>query len=83
PLLNTTTELPYNEFKQKVAAGQIVSATVGDSSIIGVMKNPQANATPATLPFHTTANLSSDPELVAQLQQAGVEYSFQSPPSGW
>lgn len=82
PLLNNAIEIPYSEFKQKLAAGQLVRVVIGESSIVGEMKNPEPNATPATVPFRTVAQPSNDPQLVDQLQQAGVEYSFQAPPSG-
>jgi cell division protease FtsH len=75
-------EIQYSEFKQKLAAGQIVNATISDSAIVGEMKNPQPNATPATVPFEAALQPGSDPQLVEQLQQAGVEYSFQPPPNG-
>ncbi len=41
-------EIPYSEFKQKLAAGQIVDATVGERSIVGQMKNPKQGKSPAT-----------------------------------
>ena len=82
PLLSNAIEIPYSEFKQKLAAGQIVNATIGESAIVGEMKNPQPNATPATVPFEAVIQPGSDSQLVEQLQQAGVEYSFQPPPSG-
>src|SRR4030095_14947932 len=39
PRLRQTNEIPYSEFKQKLAAGQIVTALIGDSSLTGTMKN--------------------------------------------
>lgn len=82
PLLTNTITIPYSEFKTKLAAGQIVTLVVGEGEIAGEMKNPTPNATPATVPFATSIQLGSDPALVGQLQQAGIEYSFQPPASG-
>jgi cell division protease FtsH len=93
PLVVQATEIPYSTFKQKLAAGQIVDATISDSSITGDMQNLQPNATaqpnaiaqpnanPQTLPFITFFAPDEDPDLVIQLQQAGVTYSFAPPPS--
>ena len=39
PLLPQSAEIPYSEFKTKLAAGQIVDVTLGPQ-IDGVMKNP-------------------------------------------
>jgi len=39
PLLPRPAEIPYSEFKTKLAAGQIIDVTLG-SPIKGVMKNP-------------------------------------------
>jgi cell division protease FtsH len=81
PLVVQATELPYSEFKQKITAGQIIKATIRDTDIVGEMKNPTPNATPATLPFQTVGNPQSDPKLIEQLQDAGVSYTFARPPS--
>src|SRR5271157_2898014 len=40
------TEIPYSEFKKKVAGAQIVQITVGDRGIIGEMKNPKPDGAP-------------------------------------
>ncbi len=81
PLLVQATEIPYSEFKTKLTAGQIVRVTIRENEIIGEMKNPTPDATPATLPFETVGFTSSDPKLVEQLQEAGVSYNFARPPS--
>ncbi|MGO9336658.1 MAG: ATP-dependent zinc metalloprotease FtsH [Terracidiphilus sp.] len=74
-------EIPYSEFKKKVANGQIVNATVSDRSITGDMKNPQAGASPATVPFNTVPSPAGDPQLIDQLQNANVTYHFERPSS--
>ncbi len=81
PLTTQATQIPYSEFKQKLSDGQILKASVGTNDIIGEMKNPTPNATPATVPFDTVAVPASDPRLIEQLQQANIPYSFQRPPS--
>ncbi|MEW5718686.1 MAG: ATP-dependent zinc metalloprotease FtsH [Chloroflexota bacterium] len=81
PMLIQATEIPYSEFKQKLADSQVVKVTLRDNDIIGEMKNPTPNATPATMPFETIGNAQSDPKLVEQLQSAGVSFDFQRPPS--
>jgi cell division protease FtsH len=82
PLVVRATEIPYGEFKQKLAAGQIVEVVIGDNDIVGKMKNPkQGEKGPATVPFDTVYVPSSDPKLVEDLEKAGVSYRFQRPPS--
>ncbi|HXW13172.1 MAG TPA: ATP-dependent metallopeptidase FtsH/Yme1/Tma family protein, partial [Terriglobia bacterium] len=39
-------EIPYSEFKTKLANAQIISVTIGETRITGQMKNPQAGGTP-------------------------------------
>jgi hypothetical protein len=45
PLMSTfsarSTEIPYSEFKQKLADAQIVKVTISTRSISGEMKNPK------------------------------------------
>ena len=64
PLLSRALEIPYSEFKSKLAAGQIVDASLG-RTIDGVMKNPSAKSPQeATVPFETVAPPSGDPDLL-------------------
>src|SRR5208337_156286 len=65
-------EIPYSDFKKDLAAGQIVSVTVGERIIAGEMKNPQAGKSPATVPFNTIPAPAGDPQLIEQLQNANV-----------
>jgi cell division protease FtsH len=82
PLLVQATEIPYSEFKTKLAAGKIVKVTINDSDITGEMKNPDLQATDTlTVPFETVGSPASDPKLVEQLQAANIPYQFQRPPS--
>ena len=76
-----TSEIPYSEFKKKLAAGQIVDATIGDKSIVGDMKNPQQDKSPATVPFNTVPSPGTDFQLIEQLQNANVTYHFERPSS--
>ncbi len=81
PLVVHATEITYSEFKQKLASGQIVEVMISDNDIAGIMKNPQADASEATVPFDTAYSSGSDPKLIEDLQKANVQYSFQRPPS--
>ena len=81
PMMIQAAEIPYSEFKQKLADKQIVKVTLRENDIIGEMKNPTPNATPATVPFETIGTAQSDPKLIEQLEAAGVAYAFQRPPS--
>jgi len=81
PLLVQADEIPYSTFKQKLADGQIVRVMIGDSDIIGEMKNPDPNSSQKTVPFDTVAVPASDPKLVEDLQTANVPFSFERPPS--
>lgn len=84
-LLQQTSEISYSTFKQKLAAGQMVSVVIGDTSLTGTMKTPQAATSIVaatepvsnTVPFVTAFTAGGDPKLVEALQSAGVQYSFQ------
>ena len=81
PLLPRAAELPYSEFKVKLAAGQITDVTLG-TPIEGVMKNP-AGQTPgqATTRFATLPPPDGDPDLIRELGAAHVTYRAKTPPS--
>src|SRR5208337_4357411 len=74
-----TSEIPYSEFKQKLAAGLVADATIGERSIVGDLKNPQQGKSPATVPFNTVPAPGGDPQLIEQLQSANVTYHFERP----
>jgi len=79
--LTRRSEIPYSEFKKKLADGQIVDVTLGQQGIVGQMKNPQPGGSPPTQPFTTIAAPSADPKLIEDLQNAKVTYRFERPPS--
>jgi cell division protease FtsH len=104
PLSVRTAEIPYSEFRQKLAADQILNVEIGETALIGEMKNPNAATSSAakptaapttaanalitatqpntnTLPFTTYFESGGDPNLVKDLQTAGVQYSFARPGS--
>jgi len=74
-------EIPYNEFKKKLAGAQIVEVTVGERGIVGEMKNPQPGATPPVLPFNAVPAPGGDPKLIDELQDANITYHFERPPN--
>ncbi|WP_348269151.1 ATP-dependent zinc metalloprotease FtsH [Edaphobacter paludis] len=80
-LFSGATEIPYNEFKKKLAAGQLVNITIGARSIDGKMKNPTPNAFPPTVPFTAFPAPAGDPKLIEELQNANIPYRFERPPN--
>ena len=74
-------EIPYSEFKTKLAGGQIVKLTIGERGIMGEMKNPQPGGTPPTVPFSAVPAPAGDPKLIEELQNANVTYRFERPPN--
>ncbi len=82
PLAIRETEIPYSEFKVKLAAGEIVNATIGDQRITGEMKNPDTGTNASeTLPFTTVSVPTGDPKLIEELDAAKVSYKVSPPPS--
>jgi cell division protease FtsH len=81
PLRPRPTEIPYSEFKTKLAAGQIVDVTLG-SQIQGVMKNPTPKSPEeATSRFVTVPPPNGDPDLIKELGGAHVTYRAEAPPN--
>ncbi len=74
-------ELPYSEFRQKLAAGQITSASIGETDITGEFTASEANAPATTGRYDTIIVAGGDPKLTEDLQAAGVKYSFRRPQS--
>ena len=72
--MTRSTEIPYSEFKNKLAAGQITKATLGERAIVGEMKNPKAGGTPAVIPFNAILAPAGDPKLIEELQDAKATY---------
>ena len=79
--LARNTEIPYSEFKKKLADAQIVKVTVGERGIVGEMKNPQTGGSPPVVPFNTIPAPAGDPKLIEELQNANVTYRFERPPN--
>ena len=103
PLTVRAVEIPYSEFRAKLATGQILSVEIGSTMITGEMQNPDAEDQPAsqataspgtvqgeaatgvpeaqTVRFDTYFQPENDPDLVKDLQTAGVPYRFEGPAS--
>ncbi len=79
--LTRTTEMPYSEFKKKLADAQIAELTIGERGIVDQMKNSKPGESPATVPFNTVPSPAGDPKLIEELQNANVTYRFEHPPS--
>ncbi len=84
--LTRGTEIPYSEFKKKLADAQIVDVTIGARGIIGQTRNPKpANPRPDGTPpgalFNTIPSPAGDPKLIEELQNANVTYRFERPPN--
>ncbi len=81
PSTTAAVQIPYSEFRTKLAAGEILKATIGENDIVGEMKNTGPNPATETLRFDTVVTAGGDPKLVEDLQAAKVEYSFARPAS--
>jgi cell division protease FtsH len=82
PVMVRETQIPYSEFKAKIASGEIVEVTLGQERIVGTMKNPDATDTNnPTVPFTTNAVPGGDTTLIPELDKAGVKYQVAEPPS--
>jgi cell division protease FtsH len=74
-------EIPYSDFKKKLADAQIVDVTIGERSIAGEMKSPKAEGSPPVVSFSTIPAPAGDPKLIEELQSANVVYRFERPPN--
>jgi cell division protease FtsH len=74
-------EIPYSQFKAKLASNQIVNVTIGERAIVGVMANLNGDKSQPAIPFSTIPSPRGDPGLIEQLQKANVTYSFERPPN--
>src|SRR5271157_1647065 len=79
--LARNSEVPYSEFKKKLADAQIVAVTIGERGIVGEMKNPKPDAAHPVVPFSTVPAPAGDPKLIEELQNANVTYRFEPPPN--
>ena len=80
PLLPRAAEIPYSEFKVKLAEGQISDVTLG-TPIEGLMKNPEGKTPAPTSRFATLPPPDGDPDLIKELGAAHVTYRAKTPPS--
>jgi len=75
-------QIPYSDFKAKLAGGQISEVTIGERSITGEMNNPNAaDKSQPTVSFSTIPSPTGDAGLIDQLQRANVKFSFEKPPN--
>ncbi len=80
-LVQPAVQLPYSDFRQKLAEGQITDVSIGETDIVGEMQNTDPAIKGDTVRFDTVTVLGTDPKLVEDLQRAGVKFKFQRPPS--
>ncbi len=80
PMTTQSVEIPYSEFRQKLAAGQVVKVQIGDSSIAGEARASNADPAAPQVAFTAAFSSGSDPKLVEDLQKAGVQYGFTQAP---
>ena len=81
PLLPRAAEIPYSEFKAKLAEGQIADVTLG-TPIEGTMKPPGGGKPGQALSrFTTLPPPDGDPDLLKELGAAHVTYRAKTPPS--
>jgi len=81
PLLPRAAEIPYSEFKVKLAQGQIADVVLG-TPIEGTMKTPGGQTSaPATTQFVTMPPPDGDSDLIKELGAAHVTYRAKTPPS--
>jgi cell division protease FtsH len=81
PMSTPATQLTYSEFKGRLRQGLITKVVIGSNDIQGEMKNTDAAGKVPVLEFDTPAVPGSDPKLIEELEQAGVTFGFQRPPS--
>jgi cell division protease FtsH len=72
------TELSYTEFKAKVAEGGVERVVIGETAIEGELQGPED----AEEPERFTTVRVEDPELVGELERAGVEIEGEPPTHG-
>src|SRR5208283_1576290 len=75
--LARNSEIPYSEFRKKLADAQIVEVTIGERGIVGEMKNPKPDGSHPVVPFNTIPAPAGDPKLIEDLQNAKVNYRFE------
>jgi cell division protease FtsH len=80
-VLSRKAEIPYSEFKNKLAAGQVINVTVGARRIEGEMRNSKADQSSQNISFNTIPAPGGDPKLIEELQTGNVTYHFEPPPN--
>jgi cell division protease FtsH len=63
--------VPYSEFQSYLKDGRIKDVVIGDQTITGILKTPEANGKSIVVAVRV------DPQLAAELQRYGVTYSQQ------
>lgn len=81
PLMIRETQIPYSEFKAKIASNEVMDVTLGETRIVGTMKNTDPSIKADEIPFTTVAVPDGDPTLIKELDTAGIEYSVSEPAS--
>ena len=64
-------QIAYSEFKSLVQQGKVAEATVGEQIIRGTLKSADPKGSPEAI---LTTRIE-DPQLVAELEKAGVKYT--------
>ena len=80
PFIPRAAEIPYSEFKVKLAESRITEVTLG-TPIEGVMKSADGKAPAQTTRFATLPPPDGDPDLLRELGAAHVTYRAKTPPS--
>ncbi|MFQ5888431.1 MAG: ATP-dependent zinc metalloprotease FtsH [Gemmatimonadota bacterium] len=77
-------ELSYTEFREQMAAGNIVRVTIRESrKVQGELKSPLQEAGQPIHRFHTLLPTEASQELLDQLEAAGVEMRAEEQGSNW
>ena len=74
-------EIPYSEFKEKLAKDQVSDVVLGERVIAGQITDVQRNGSPSKSPFTTLPAPGGDPKLIEELQAAKTTYRFERQPS--
>ncbi len=80
PISTPSTQLEYSDFKAKIAAGQVLTAVIGQNTITGTLRGTDPS-TAKPVAFKTNNQSGTDRDLVPQLEAAKVTYSFSGPAS--
>ncbi len=78
PLMIRNVEIPYSDFKAKLAAGEVVEVTIAEDQITGTMKNSEDPAG-KDVAFSTIPVPDGDPNLIEELDAKGVKYTNSKP----